>query len=57
MKITEILEEISKARGPKLKSKILLQNKDNEVLKKILRYAGDPFLTFNVVKVPVVKNR
>jgi len=55
--VHEILEEIRLARGPKLKSKILLEHKENEILRRILRYAGDPYLTFNIVKVPSIKKR
>lgn len=50
--VFEILEEIKNARGSIEKMNILKTHKENEILKKVLRYGLDPFMTFNIVKVP-----
>ena len=55
--VVEILESVSNARGFIEKSKILSSNHDNEVIKEILRLTNDPFITFNVVKIPSTNER
>lgn len=57
MLVTSILQEVRSARGPKEKIKILIEHKDNKLLKKILLYGLDPFTPYNIVKVPKVKTR
>jgi DNA ligase-1 len=57
MSITEILEEIKTTTGNNAKKEILSLNRDNKLLKKALKYGLDPFVPFNIVKVPKVKNR
>jgi DNA ligase-1 len=53
--ITDILDTIKSASGTNEKKNILLTHGHNVLLKKALTYALDPFLTFNIVKVPRVK--
>ena len=53
--IVEILEQIKSSSGSNLKKSILLENDSNDLLKKIFVYSFDPFIVFNVVKVPRVK--
>jgi len=50
--IREILEEISSAKGSNLKKSILEREKNNEVLKKVLLYANNPYKPFNIKKIP-----
>lgn len=50
--VFEILEEIKNTRGSIEKMNILKTHKENEILKKVLRYGLDPFMAFNIVKVP-----
>lgn len=57
MRIVEILETIKKESGSNAKKEILQANSQNQVLQKLLRYSLDPFMPFNVVKVPKVKAR
>ena len=53
--IVEILEEIKQAAGSNLKKSIIAEHSDNEVFKQVLTYSFDPFIVFNVVKIPKVK--
>lgn len=53
-KITDVLEEIKSLRGSNAKKALLENHRENEVLKKVLRYGLDPFMPFNIVKVPKV---
>jgi DNA ligase-1 len=55
--IVDILNEIKTTAGTNAKKQILVENSDNELFKKVLRYSLDPFTPFNVVKVPKVKSR
>ena len=57
MRVNDIFTNLKEARGSNLKKSILEQNKDNENLKKALRYGLDPFTPFNIVKVPKVTSR
>jgi len=57
MKVAAILEQIKKTRGSNAKIDILKSNSKNSQLKKALKYGLDPFINFNVVKVPKVVNR
>ena len=56
MSVVEILKEIKSTAGTNDKKAILELHKDNELLKNILRYGLDPFVPFNIVKVPKVVN-
>ena len=57
MKVSDILTQIKNTAGSNAKKAILLDNKENESLKSVLKYGLDPFTPFNVVKVPKVKTR
>ena len=57
MKVSDILTQIKNTAGSNAKKAILLDNKENESLKNVLKYGLDPFTPFNVVKVPKVKTR
>jgi DNA ligase 1 len=57
MKIREILTEIASIGSTNAKRDILLSHKENVLLRRALRYGMDPFMPFNVVKVPRVKDR
>ena len=57
MKISEILSQVASIGSTNLKREILKSHHENVLLKKVLRYGMDPFMPFNVVKVPKVKNR
>lgn len=48
---------LKEAQGTNLKKEILKSHESNEPLKKALKYGLDPFLPFNVVKVPKVESR
>ena len=56
MKVVNILSEIKKASGSNEKKKILSDNRENPLLKLSLKMALNPFLPFNIVKVPKVKD-
>ena len=53
--IADILEEIKSTSGTNDKKLILEAHKENSLLKKALKYSLDPFISFNIVKVPKVK--
>ena len=55
MLVTQILNEIKATAGSNAKKDILASHEDNELLKKVLKYGLDPFMPFNIVKVPKVK--
>ena len=57
MDVVSILEEVKKTSGSNDKKSILGENSDNVLLKEVLRYGLDPFMPFNIVKVPKVKTR
>tara|TARA_B100000941_G_C28500706_1_gene553991 strand:+ start:378 stop:1610 length:1233 start_codon:yes stop_codon:yes gene_type:complete len=57
MLVSDILKKVKTTSGSNAKKTILEDNKDNENLKKILKYGLDPFMPFNIVKVPKVKVR
>ena len=57
MTISDILFEIKETSGSNDKKDILSKNSSNNLLKKVLRYSLDPFMPFNIVKVPKVKTR
>ena len=54
--LANTLEEIRSTRGSNAKKQLLKDNSENSLLKKVLRYSLDPFLVFNVVKIPRVKD-
>ena len=57
MEIVQLLKKIKTTSGTNDKKSILEENKDNDLLKKVLLYGLDPFTPFNVVKVPKTKTR
>ncbi len=57
MKVVEILQELKSNPGSNAKKEVLERHSKNILLKKILLYGSDPFMPFNVVKVPRVKSR
>ena len=57
MKVVEILQELKSNPGSNAKKEVLERHSENILLKKILLYGSDPFMPFNVVKVPRVKSR
>jgi len=57
MKTVDILEHVKVTAGSNAKKAILEEYSNNETLKKVLRYGLDPFMPFNVVKVPKTKVR
>ena len=57
MSVADILLEIKNTAGSNDKKALLEANKQNELLKKALKYGLDPFTPFNIVKVPKVKTR
>lgn len=57
MSVSHILDNIKSARGTNDKKALLGLHKDNTLLRQALKYGLDPFLPFNVVKVPKVKQR
>ena len=57
MKIVDILTDVKRTAGSNAKKLILTEHINNVTLKKILRYGLDPFMPFNVVKVPKTKVR
>tara|TARA_R100000664_G_C2759234_1_gene148797 strand:- start:1803 stop:3035 length:1233 start_codon:yes stop_codon:yes gene_type:complete len=57
MSVADILLEIKNTAGSNDKKALLEANKQNDLLKKALKYGLDPFTPFNIVKVPKVKTR
>lgn len=57
MKIREVFQLIKKTRGSIAKKEILRTHKNNELFLTALRYSLDPYVAFNVVKVPKTKDR
>ena len=57
MNVVDILESVRSARGSNLKKEILGSHKESRLLRKILCYGLDPFMPFNVVKIPKTKLR
>ena len=57
MKISEILSKIKSIPGSNAKKAMLEEHRDNDILKKVLRYGSDPFTPFHIVKVPKPKTR
>ena len=55
MLISEILQSVKDASGTNAKKKILQDNSHNMLLQRVLQYANDPYIVFNVVKVPKPK--
>lgn len=55
MTISDILLQIKNTQGSNSKKVILERHSENEVLKKALRFGLDPFMPFNIVKVPKVR--
>ena len=53
--ITDVLEEIKQAAGSNLKKSIIAEHSDSEIFRRVLTYSFDPFVVFNVVKIPKVK--
>lgn len=56
MTISDILSSIKSTQGSNAKKAILESHNENEVLKKALKYGLDPFMPFNIVKVPKVNS-
>ena len=56
MTISDILTSIKSTQGSNAKKAILQSHNENEVLKKVLKYGLDPFMPFNIVKVPKVSS-
>ena len=54
MTVSDILTSIKNTQGSNSKKEILESHSDNAVLKKVLRFGLDPFMPFNIVKVPKV---
>ncbi len=57
MKLSEILQTIKETRGSNAKKQLLETCKDNQLFLKALLFSLDPFMAFNVVKVPKTKER
>lgn len=57
MRVTDILSQIKITPGSNAKKALLEGHDFNALLKKVLTYSLDPFITFNVVKIPKVKKR
>ena len=57
MTISDILSEIKNTAGSNDKKVLLQEHGENSLLKKALKYGMDPFMPFNIVKVPKVKER
>ena len=57
MSVADILLEIKNTAGSNDKKSLLEANRQNNILKKALKYGLDPFTPFNIVKVPKVKSR
>ena len=57
MRVTDVLAQIKITSGSNAKKGLLEGHDFNTTFKKVLRYSLDPFITFNVVKVPKVKKR
>lgn len=52
MTVTEIIKQLSATSSKKEKEAILLANKDNEDLKKVLFYTYSPSINFYITKIP-----
>ena len=52
MLVSEILQSIKDTPGSNAKKQILQGHSNNELLKRVLKYANDPYIVFNIVKVP-----
>lgn len=57
MSVYSVLEEIKNCSGSIAKKKVLLENKGNSLLKHVLKYACDPYIVFNVSKLPKIETR
>jgi DNA ligase-1 len=57
MRVTEILKKVKTTAGSNAKKDILQEHSENETLKSVLRYGLDPFVPFNIVKIPRTKAR
>ena len=57
MNVVDILKSVKSAKGSNLKKEILRENSDSALLRKVLRYGLDPFMPFNVVKIPKTRLR
>lgn len=55
--VSNILKKVKSATGSNNKKSILETNQENVILKRALKSALDPFIPYNVVKVPKVKSR
>ena len=55
--VAEILKQIKDTQGSNAKKALLESHRDNDLLKKVLKYGLDSFTPFNIVKVPKVKTR
>ena len=57
MRVTDILEKIKNTPGSNAKKALLEEHRGNQLLKSVLRYGLDPFIPFNIVKIPRTKVR
>ena len=57
MNVSDIFNLIKSAKGTNEKKKIMSSHVDNMFFRHALKYGLDPFIPFNVVKVPKVKQR
>lgn len=55
--IVDILNDIKSVPGSNAKKKILEDNANNPLLKRVLKYGLDSFTPFNIVKVPKTSDR
>jgi DNA ligase-1 len=54
--VSDILNVIKDSQGSNAKKAVLENHRENDLLKKVLKYGLDPFTPFNIVKVPKVKS-
>ena len=52
MLVSDILQAVKDIPGSNAKKQILQEHSDNRLLQRVLRYANDPYIVFNIVKVP-----
>lgn len=57
MKLEQILNKVKNTRGTNAKKLILEEHKNNDLLRKALLYALNPYMPFHVVKVHKTKER
>ena len=52
MLVSDILQAVKDVSGSNAKKQILQEHSDNKLLQRVLQYANDPYIVFNIVKVP-----